>query len=1060
MNRHPNCIRSSTRMRWSYNSRIFISCSVSALFYFLLFLPHIGYTQPYKAVPVSVAEGLSQSSVYDIVQDQKGFTWIATQDGLNRYDGTSFEVFREEPFDTTSISSNNIPSLLCDMQGRLWVGSINHGLNLYVPEKGGFRHFKADGQKGSIESNFITALYQDPLGNIWVGTGSGLFRMKENGSDFTFDKIPLVIDASDTVPDKYVNAIVTDHRGNLWVGTFNGLFRFTVAPDRATVTGWFSQKNNRLSDKIAFALTVDNHGNLWVAGKQGLDILINNAERTYSVTSKDGLDGEYISALFTASNGDVWIGYMDRGVQVVRAFNNNAIEQKVVVESVISTPALQVLRFGSAISFWEDKITKGMIWTGFNAAGLVRLVPVTKHFVTNHLSDSPLESPFVTSLVRDPDGSVWIGTSTGLLNYNPVTNSYLTFQPSEFLRNKNEANYITGIAIKDDRIFVASHSDMFEIRKKDKKLNAIRIPVSSMVEGNHLRNLSNDPNGRIIAVLRYRIFEYDPDNNSFKLLVKINDQKKLTDRAFYLSCYFADASGNHWVGSSTGLEYYPAKSDPTSALPATFGHMPSDTNSLRNQNILCIATDRSGNLWTGTMNGLSRIDRTSGRVKFVNFSSRNGLKNNVIYSILNDPRTGNLWVSTNNGLTEFSPLGFAVATYDLHDGLQSSEFNSYAAFQALDGELYFGGINGYSSFYPVKIMRDTTAPVVNISSITLNGNRIVNLAELQKSKSIDLKYKDNSFAISFIGLHYVDPQKNQYAYRLEGFQDDWTYAGTTKQVNFSQLPPGKYIFRVKASNSDGQYSSMSDLFTININPPFHKTIWFYLLIALFIAAVLWGLHKYRLSMKLEQVREVEKIRRATAADFHDELGHKLTIISWFAEILKKKIGPEQLELRPHLDRIIEASGTLYHTMKDMLWAMDPDKDSVYDLYQQIREFGLELFDNTGVLFEADNISDELKDRIISPAHKRHVLLIFKEVMHNSLKHAHGTLTHFDLSRENGHLKFRFRDNGEGFKMNGGPVGHGLNNVKRRAGLINASINIKSEGTGTVAELDLPVENLN
>jgi signal transduction histidine kinase len=208
------------------------------------------------------------------------------------------------------------------------------------------------------------------------------------------------------------------------------------------------------------------------------------------------------------------------------------------------------------------------------------------------------------------------------------------------------------------------------------------------------------------------------------------------------------------------------------------------------------------------------------------------------------------------------------------------------------------------------------------------------------------------------------------------------------------------------------------------------------------------------------VKEVEQLRRETAADFHDELGHKLTIISWFAEILKKKIGPEQQELRPHLDRIIEASGNLYHTMKDMLWAMDPDKDSVYDLYSQIKEFGLELFDNTGVEFEASEIPVSLKEHIISPAHKRHVLLIFKEVMHNSLKHASGNATTLDFDTSKEFIRFRFRDNGKGFKMNGQSVGRGLENVKRRALQIHASIKIHSEGTGTVAELDIPIEHLN
>ncbi|MBL0342323.1 MAG: hypothetical protein IPP71_16290 [Bacteroidetes bacterium] len=912
-------------------------------------------------------------------------------------------------------------------------------------------------------------------GNIWVGTGSGLHKMVETvmagKTHFSFIRIPLKSNPEDTITDKYIHVITSDTKKQLWVGSNAGLFKLDLkqmtTPNPVLV--WFSKKNNRLSNTSVTAIAIDQSGNVWTGGRNGIDLISYPGEniRNLSVSGslQRGMASNLVSVLFSASNGDLWIGYADRGIQVVRNTTpSRPVSDTISFERINTVSTISTLSKGNAISFYEDRITNGVIWTGFNAGGVVRLVPVTKNFITNNLTASPLPSPFVTTIIKQNDDNIWIGTPSGLLSYNRSTKKYILVSPSNHVEKPVNEEYINGLVLsRDNKVIFGTGKYLYKVTKINDRMIASPTELPDDIDGNSLRTIVTDNAGNIYIVMLYSIYKFDPVLNVFTPVMRIQDQNKLKDRSFYLSCYYIDLSGNHWLGTSGGLEYFPKTSTqatPDFTKPVSYIHQQQDTNSLRNQSILCIAEDKNQNIWLGTMNGLTRVVVEKGKNRFLNYSTLNGLKNNVIYAIIPDQKTGHLWLSTNNGLTEFDPNGIAVANYDVHDGLQSNEFNSYASYKAPDGEMFFGGIEGYTSFYPEQIKLDLTPPLISITSIILNGNRLVNLAEYQQSNTIDLKYKDNSFTVNFIGLHYADPQKNQYAYRLEGFQSDWIYSGSSTQVNFSQLPPGNYVFKVKAANSDGIYNSEGAMFVINIKPPFYKTIWFYLIIAVFIAGVLWGLHKYRLSMKLEQVKEVEKIRRATAADFHDELGHKLTIISWFAEILKNKIGIDQKELRPHLDKIIDTSGTLYHTMKDMLWAMDPDKDSIYDLYSQIREFGQELFDSTGVLFDAGKISEDLKNEIISPAAKRHVLLIFKEVMHNSLKHAHSTQTHLELVKETNFIKFRFRDNGSGFKMNGHNVGHGLNNVKRRALLIDAHIDIHSEGTGTVAELDLSLENLN
>ena len=1028
--------------------------------------------QQYKGVTLSLAEGLSQSSVYDIIQDHEGYTWMATQDGLNRFDGKSFKIYREEPFDTNSISSNYISDLMSDSKGRIWVGTANNGLNLLLPGKEIFKRFVADNQKGSLSSNIITDLHEDAGGTIWVGTGNGLYKLTESverdNSVFNFERIPLLISAEDTNTEKYVSEIINDNKQQLWVGTYTGLFKLNICKDAISNSDivWFGKQNNKLSDRVIHALTLDNAGRIWAGGRNGIDVFNSNGERIMILSTVEnaqpGMKSNQVSSLYSASNGDVWVGYFDNGVQVVK---NAGSDDELSFVSTSTTNVLPVLEKGHTVSIWEDKISEGIIWVGFNAGGSVRLVPVTKKFVTNNLADAPISSSFVINILSS-NGNDWIGTNSGLLKFNKTDKTYSKFLPSQISKSTSLDNYINGLVFtKQGDVLFGSGNHLFRIVEKNERDYSEQIMIPDFItrDRNFLRTIVSDKDQNIYLVFRYSVYRFDSSNETFEKVIVTSDQVKLNDKGFYFSSYFVDLTGNHWLGTSNGLEFFAKQGANTQTYfskSVTYKHNRLDTSSLRNHNILCISEDIAGNVWVGTMNGLTRVVDDSGERKFLNYSTKDGLKNNVIYAIIPDTKTGHLWLSTNNGLIEFDPKGFAVATYDVHDGLQSNEFNSYAAFKSDKGEMFFGGIAGYTSFYPDQIIRDHTLPWISISNIVLDGNREINLSDNQQSKTIDLKYRDNSFTVNFAGLHYVDPQKIQYAYLLEGFQSDWTSAGASGSVNFSQLPPGKYVFKVKASNSDGVFNEAGDMFVININPPFYKTIWFYLLIAAAIAAIIYGLFKYRLSMKMAQVREVEKIRKATAADFHDELGHKLTIISWFAEILKKKIGPEQTELRPHLDRIIEASGNLYHTMKDMLWAMDPDKDSVYDLYNQIKEFGQELFDNTGIEFEAADIPGALKSNIISPAHKRHVLLIFKEVMHNSLKHANGNTTALEIEMNGSYIKFRFRDNGTGFKLNGHGIGRGLENVKRRAQQIQAVIKINSENSGTVAELDLAYEHLN
>jgi len=480
-----------------------------------------------------------------------------------------------------------------------------------------------------------------------------------------------------------------------------------------------------------------------------------------------------------------------------------------------------------------------------------------------------------------------------------------------------------------------------------------------------------------------------------------------------------------------------------------------DTSGLRNSMVQSLRSDSRGNLWVSTFNGFTRIRLEGEKATCKNYSSRDGLANNTVYGCLVDSSTGMLWLSTNGGLSRFDPVTEKFVNYDMNDGLQSNEFNGNAFFRNADGRMFFGGVNGYTAFYPSAIRTDTVLPRVVITGFSQGGHQ-TNLVEDGAGKKITLPYSRNTLSLDFIALHYSDPARNQYAYKLEGFDADWIACGANRQVNFSELSPGTYVFRVAAANADGVFNWQGDTLILVIEPPFWKTAWFYLLLGGALAAVLAFLHRYRIRLKEQQMKEIEKIRRDTAADFHDELGHRLTTISWFSEVMKKKIRPEEKELQSYVDKIIDTSGNLYHTMKDLVWAMDPKKDSVLDLYSQLKVFGEGIFDQTGIRFEVLPAPSTLKNHPIPLVYKRHVLLILKEAMHNSFKHSHCTETQLRLTRENGSYSLFFHDNGKGFDPSDTAGGNGLKNIRKRAELIHAQAKMQSGDAGTSLTLTFHV----
>ncbi len=1037
------------------HSRAIVQCLLIAIL-----LPQSLQSQTYKPVNISLSQGLSQSCVYSIVQDRQGFIWMATQDGLNRYDGIQFKTFRDEPFDTTTLSTSFIRCLFTDSRGWLWAGTQHQGLNLFVPSSQTFRHFKTETYP-LLGNNNITRITEDRTGTLWISTSAGISSLTISGKDpakaeVNFQKIIL---RKNQTADMVVFNLMVDRKNNLWAATMDSIFQFSITAPGATLMNAWNVKSTGLGCGEITSFSTDRRDRIWIGCSNGISIFDYNKQTFENITAKDEalnqlVCNDYVSSVIISSADELWIGTGSSGLYKLK----NASEKTGFSVAGMEKISLDKSRSSNMVlCILEDQINPGLMWIGTFAGGTYKLIPLLKNFSSDFLQYPGVESPLVTSALKDNSGIIWLGTQNGLIRNNRSKKEVHVFKYTK-KREWLMANYISAIRQDEEgNIWVGTEIGVQRILNPysaSPTFKTYYIEENQM--GKFVRGLYLDNDKNLYVHFRKEIFRYDRPSDSFILFCSEPDSSNRSQRGYAITSMLIDRSKNLWIGSTMGLTVFPSQNNAVSILhPQHYYHRLTDTLSLRSHSIQSITEDSRGVIWIGTANGLTRAVIENKNVRFRNYSSAHKIKNNQVYAAVEDPETGFIWLSTNGGLTRFDPEGISTANFDINDGLQSNEFNGGAYARAADGEMLFGGIQGYTSFYPSQIVIDTIPPRVWLTDFMMPGNPKEIIRDKSGLQSVTLKCFENSFTIHFIGLHYNDPVKNQYAYKLEGFQPDWTHCGNARQVNFSQLPPGQYIFKVIASNNDGVFSTQNDALTIIIKPPFYQTIWFYLLLLVFIAAILWLLHIYRLQLKMAQVKEVERIRKETAADFHDELGHKLTTISWFSEILKKKLNEEQSEQKSYLDKIIETSGNLYLTMKDLLWAMDPEKDSVYETYQQLKNFGQELFDHTGIEFNAHNIPVELKEIDLPLAYKRHILLIFKEIMHNSLKHAHPNHTFLDLENNNGNLILRFGDDGPGFspQMENGH-GNGIKNVMRRAEIIQAQAGFRMNGKGTLFEINI------
>ena len=927
---------------------------------------------------VTIKDGLSQSTVNHIIQDKHGFMWFATYGGLNKYDGYSFTVYQYDESDSTSLGSNNNEVLFEDSNGFIWiVNNGNIGLERFDPETERFQRIRHDpNDSNSISSNTVHHVMQDSKGNVWVSADNTLNlvipnedreakvrfrRFNTPGYNFTrifedskgnlllmgsalyyFDRDKETITQSIALPADRVISYVEDKKGNIIAGTFGqGVFKLDWDENSETYKLGDNSKINPAPNSRS-VVTIDDFGTIWI-GTETRGLFRYNPETNQRVNfvpdrlNPNAISDGNIYSLHIDRSGVLWIGTYSQGLNKADLYRKNFVH-------FTSTPGDENTMSGSTISGISSNNAKEL-WVGTrDGEGINRFVfneteePNVYHYLDNPNDPNNILDISCLSLLQRRNGEVWVGSQ----------------------------GYVTKII--------------------PEPAGSGRSPqVSRYRKGEWTFSLFEDSKGIIWGgTWDGGLWRFDEITNEFvNYLHDPNDPNSLCDNIVW--SIGEDQYGNLWIGGHTnGLSILPqSQRDKPNPKFVNFRYDKDEKTSISNNTINAIYCDPSGTVWLATGRGINKVVDNNNVLANINFESElnfekyykeDGLPADGILGIVED-RSGNLWMTSTNGISKFNVTDTTFTNYSESDGLQGNEFRENAYFINNEGRIFFGGTNGMNAFYPEDIKANPFLPEVVLTDLQIlnksvkpgqkiNGEVILS-QPIHMTSSISLSHKNNMIVLDFAALHYAKPSSNKYAYFLEDFDENWNYTDK-RSATYTNLDPGTYTFRVKATNNDGIWKDEGTSILIEVRPPWWATIWFRLLIVASIAGLVFWFISYKTKRLKQNQRTLEsKVKEATdkVSAQNSKLTEAQAKLTNIMDDVKNQLGKASEELLDASNRQASTSEEISASMEEITSEMGENASNMHRMLETVKKVEEETQESVKIVSQTLNSINNISESI-------------------------------------------------------------------------------------------------
>ncbi|MBN1820559.1 MAG: hypothetical protein JW833_07575 [Prolixibacteraceae bacterium] len=1061
---------------------------IASIVFLCLFLHTSAQNGHLQLNNLTTDDGLSSSNILCIQQDQKGFIWIGTYDGVNRFDGKVFRVYKNEPNNKNSLPDNLIRSLYINKNNDLYLGT-NTGISKYNPITGGFINFNKD--SSSCLYNFIFQAYgidEDQFGQLWIASNVGLIKFDLKNNQYVLFAHNTL--NQNSLSDSQATDVLSDEQGRIWISTRKGFYLYNVETNVFTCIGKGIDGQN-FSEYLFWSISEDKNGNIWVNSEDGLFRIEDKGNNDYrlfhyknNVNDPYSISPNFLSSSYVDSENNLWIGAENNGLYFFDREHQNFRHQKA------NGTKFDFLKSTSVNAIFQDR--SGNLWFGTYGHG-VFIEPKNGNsisvFEEMNVDGLTFNNIIVNSFLEDSKGRIWIGTDgKGLFGYDKTNDKFINFRA----QNSQISNDYILSMVEDEshNIWLATwDGGLIRFSPENNTFKSFNTR-NSEIPDNKIYSISKGSNNDLWLGCHYGgLVHFIPELNEFETINEITNKADNNT----VNIVRNNGKGDLYVGTTTGFLIY----TPESKKIERFSEIEKKIGIVE---INDIVFENDTSVWFGTLMGIDRFNPKTER--FEHFSISDGLPGNVISGLVIDD-AGMLWASTTSGICMFDRKNGDVTIYTRDDGLQSNEFKARSIQKDRNGNLYFGGVNGFNVIDPKKLVQNTTVPDIQITGLDIYHIPVSPAtpgSPLKKTicetNEISLRYDQSVLTFHFASLDFTSPNKNRHAYMLENFDDDWIQCGNSREATYTNLDPGKYIFRVKGSNNSGVWNEEGTSIQITIIPPWWQTLLFRILGVLAIIITIVAVYYYRVSSLKKQkhlleenvkkrTEELAKIN-ATKDKLFSIIAHDLknpfNIILGYTDLLIENFeNYDKKSLNVILTDLKESGENAYALLENLLnWSRAqrgtidflPEKLSVSEFLPSI-------------IAEVNSVAKKKNITIINHADKKNIsiyadlnmlLLICRNLLTNAIKFSdQGQEIIVDVIKNEDFIVFSFKDNGIGIepgKMKslfeigenesktgtGGEKGTGLGLILSKEFVIRHGGNIWVEsipGTGSIFYFSIP-----